>query len=356
MKKALVTGVSGQDGAYLADFLLRKGYNVYGTYRRLSTPNFWRLESLGIYPKVNLIPCDLGDSGSIVEALKISQPDEIYHLAAQSFVETSFETPVSTGDVTGLSVTRILESIRHNCPDVKFYFAATSEMFGYTGLSNGRKKLNEDDILYPMSPYAAAKIYGYYTTRIYRKAYKIFASSGILFNHESPLRGMEFVTRKIANGVAKIHVGLSKELALGNLEATRDWGFAPEYVEAMWLMLQKDIPDDYVVATGQTHSIKELAEASFAVVGLDWKKYVNVDKRFFRPLDVPCLMGDYSKAEKNLGWKPKTGFNGLVEILVKAEVNRWERWLKGEHFAWDAPNYPSESNILTRNLRSPTNE
>lgn len=351
MKKALITGVTGQDGAYLAQFLLDKGYEIYGTYRRLSTPNFWRLEYLGIFDKVNLIPADLSDTSSIVEALKIAEPDEIYHLAAQSFVEASFETPVATGDVTGLSVTRILEAVRQNCQDVRFYFASTSEMFGKTGLLGGEKALNENDLFYPMSPYSAAKLYAYWITRIYREGYGIFAVNGILFNHESPLRGLEFVTRKIANEVAKISLGLSKELRLGNLDAKRDWGYTPEYVEAMWLMLQNNEAEDYVIATGEAHSVKEFVKQSFNVVKLDWKDYVKVDKRFQRPLDVPCLRGDYSKAEKELGWRPKMKFNKLAETLVREEVDRWERWLNGERFPWDAPNYPSEAKILTRALR-----
>jgi GDPmannose 4,6-dehydratase len=202
-----------------------------------------------------------------------------------------------------------------------------------------------------MSPYAAAKLYGYWITRIYREAYGIFAVNGILFNHESPLRGLEFVTRKISNEVAKIHLGLSKELRLGNLDAKRDWGYAPEYVEAMWLMLQQKEPDDYVIATGEAHSVREFVEKAFELVGLDWQKYVKVDKRFFRPLDVPCLTGDYSKAKQKLGWEPRTKFNKLVEIMVREDVDRWERWLRGERFPWDAPNYPSENKILTRSLR-----
>jgi len=351
MKKALITGVTGQDGVYLAKFLLDKGYEVYGTYRRLSTPNFWRLEYLGIFDKVNLIPADLSDTSSIVEALKISEPDEVYHLAAQSFVEASFETPIATGDVTGLSTTRILEAIRHNCQDSKFYFAATSEMFGKTGFLNGEKPLNESDIFYPMNPYAAAKLYASWITRIYKEGYGIFAVNGILFNHESPLRGLEFVTRKVANEVAKMSLGLSKELRLGNLDAKRDWGYAPEYVEAMWLMLQNKRADDYVIATGEAHSVKELLEKAFDVVKLDWQDYVKFDKRFLRPLDVPCLTGDYTKAEKELGWRPRTKFNKLIEILVREEISRWERWLNGERFPWDAPNYPSEAKILTRALR-----
>jgi len=351
MKKALITGITGQDGAYLAKFLLDKGYEIYGTYRRLSTPNFWRLEYLEIFDKVNLIPADLSDTGSIIEALTISEPDEIYHLAAQSFVEASFETPVATGDVTGLSVTRILEAIRHNCCDAKFYFAATSEMFGKTGLLNDEKPLNENDIFRPMSPYAAAKLYAYWITRVYREGYGIFAVNGILFNHESPLRGLEFVTRKIANEVAKISLGITRELRLGNLNAKRDWGYAPEYIEAIWLMLQNHDAEDYVIATGEAHSVKELAEKSFDVVKLDWQDYVKVDKRFKRPLDVPSFRGDYAKAQKELGWKPKTKFDRLVEILVREEVSRWERWLEGQKFPWDAPNYPGEAKILTRAIR-----
>ncbi len=349
MKHALITGVTGQDGAYLANFLLNKGYEVYGTYRRLSTPNFWRLEYLGVFDKVNLIPADLSDTGSLVETLKISEPDEIYHLAAQSFVEASFETPVATGDITGLSVTRILEAIRQFCPDTKFYFAATSEMYGESGKTN--RPLREDDFFHPMSPYAAAKLYGYWITKTYRDGYGMFTINGILFNHESPIRGLEFVTRKVANEVAKISLGLSNALRLGNLNAKRDWGYAPEYVESMWLMLQQTEPDDYVIATGEAHSVRELVKKAFDAAGLDWQEYVKVDKRFLRPLDVPSLRGDYSKAKRKLGWSPKTQFKDLVELLVNEEVNRWKRWIAGERFPWDAPNYPSENRILTRALR-----
>ena len=352
MKHALITGVTGQDGAYLTKLLLDKGYEVYGTYRRLSTPNFWRLEYLGVFDKINLIPSDLEDAGSIVEAIKISKPDEIYHLAAQSFVEASFETPITTAQVTGISATRILEAIRQNCNGVRFYFAASSEMYGKTSLIlKENRPLDEEDIFRPMSPYAAAKLYAYWITKIYREGYDIFAVNGILFNHESPLRGIEFVTRKIANEVAKIYLGLSKDLRLGNLNAKRDWGYAPEYVEAMWLMMQNGYPDDYVIATGETHSVKEFVEKAFDIMSLNWQEFVKIDKRFQRPLDVPCLMGDYSKAEKALHWEPKTKFDELVKIMVEEEVNRWERYLDGERFPWDAPSYPSESKILTRALR-----
>jgi len=351
MKKALITGITGQDGAYLAQFLLKKGYEIYGTYRRLSTPNFWRLEYLDIFNKVNLVSVDLSDSSSIIESLKISEPDEIYHLAAQSFVEASFETPIFTGDVTGLSVTRILEAIRQNCCGAKFYFAGSSEMFGETGQIIAQRSLKEDDFFRPMSPYAAAKLYAYWITRIYREGYRITASNGILFNHESPLRGLEFVTRKIANEVAKISLGLSKELRLGNLKAKRDWGYAPEYVEAMWLMLQKQDGEDYVIATGEAHSVKEFVERSFDVVNLNWQDYVKIDKRFQRPLDVPCLRGDCSKARRRLGWRPRTKFDDLVKKMVREEISRWEKWLRGESFPWDAQNYPSEAKVLTRAIR-----
>lgn len=347
VKRALITGITGQDGAYLAKFLLNKNYKVFGTFRRLSTPNFWRLQYLNIFDKVNLIPADLIDVGSIVEAIEISEPSEIYHLAAQSFVGASFEQPICAGEITGLGVTRILETIREINPKIKFYQASTSELYGNGDL----QPQTENTPFRPASPYAAAKLYGYGMTRIYREGYKIFACNGILFNHESPLRGLEFVTRKISNAVAKISLGLEKELHLGNLKTKRDWGYAPEYVESMWLMLQQDEPDDYVIATGETHSVKELVEKAFEIVGLDWQKYVKLDKRFLRPLDVEFLKGDISKAKKKLGWKPKVKFNELVETMVKEDLGRWQRWEKGEYFPWDAFNYPSEANILTRALR-----
>ena len=348
MKRALITGITGQDGAYLAKFLLSKGYEVFGTYRRLSTPNFWRLQYLDIFKNVNMIPADLIDTGSIVEAISISKPDEIYHLAAQSFVGTSFEQPICTGEVTGLGVTRILEAIRQNNKKIKFYQASTSELYG-----NGRRdgSFNEDDVFQPASPYAAAKLYGHWITKNYREAYNIFACNGILFNHESPLRGLEFVTRKISNTVAQIALGTKKELKLGNLEAKRDWGYAPDYVESMWLMLQQKEPDDYVIATNESHSVREFVENAFNVVGLDWQKYVKIDKRFFRPLDVNYLQGDYSKAEDKLEWKPKIKFGELVKIMVENDLNKWKSYLKGERFPWDVPNYPGESKILTRSLK-----
>jgi len=342
MKTALITGITGQDGAYLAKFLLDKGYYVYGTYRRVSTPNFWRLLYLGIYDRITLIPADLVDAGSIVEAIKISKPDEVYHLAAQSFVETSFQQPIGTGEITGLGVTRVLEAIRQTNLKTRFYQASTSELYG----NNNLGVQSEDTPFRPSSPYAAAKLYGHWITSIYREGYGIFACNGILFNHESPLRGLEFVTRKISNGVAKIHLGLEKELRMGNLETKRDWGYAPEYVEAMWLMLQQDEPDDYVIATNEPHSVKEFAEKAFSMVDLDWREYIRVDERFLRPVDVEFLQGDYSKAKKKLGWQPKIKMDKLVEIMVKEDIDRWRKNLKGEHFAWDAYNYPGEMNII----------
>jgi GDPmannose 4,6-dehydratase len=347
MTKALITGITGQDGAYLAKFLLDKGYKVFGTYRRLSTPNFWRLQYLNIFEKVNLIPADLVDSSSIFEAVKISEPDEVYHLAAQSFVGASFDQPVGAGEITGLGVTRILEAIREINPKIKFYQASTSELYG----SGNTEAQGEDTPLQPASPYAAAKLYGYWVTKIYREGYEIFACNGILFNHESPLRGLEFVTRKVSNAVAKIALGLEKELRLGNLEAKRDWGYAPEYVESMWLMLQQDESDDYVVATNEAHTVKEFVKKAFKLVDLDWEKYVIVDERFLRPLDVNFLQGDYSKAKEKLGWEPKVKFDKLAEIMVKEDLSRWQRWGKGERFPWDAPNYPDEHKILSRHLK-----
>jgi GDPmannose 4,6-dehydratase len=346
-KSALITGLTGQDGAYLAKFLLKKGYTVFGTYRRLSTPNFWRLQYLDIFEKVNLIPADLIDSASVTEAIKISEPDEVYHLAAQSFVGTSFEQPVGAGEITGLGVTRVLEAIREVNPKIKFYQASTSELYG-TGHVESQ---SENTPFQPSSPYAIAKLYGYWVTRIYREGYGIFTCNGIIFNHESPLRGLEFVTRKISNAVAKIALGLEQELRLGNLEAKRDWGYAPEYVESMWLMLQQEVPDDYVIATNEAHSVREFAERAFDIVNLDWKKHVKVDEMFLRPLDVSSLQGDYSKAKEKIGWEPKVKFDELVEIMVKEDLSRWERWQKGERFPWDAPSYPSEHRILSRMLR-----
>lgn len=345
MKRALITGITGQDGGYLAKFLLGKGYKVYGVYRRVSTPNFWRLQYLDIFDKIEFIPADLIDGASLIEAIEISQPNELYHLAAQSFVGTSFEQPIGTGEITGLGVTRILEAIRKVNSKIKFYQASTSELYG-----QGTYKIqNEKTPFRPASPYGTAKLYGYWITDIYREGYGLFACNGILFNHESPLRGLEFVTRKIANSVAKISLGLEKEIKLGNLEAKRDWGYTPEYVESMWLMLQQEKPDDYVIATSESHSVREFVSEAFKVININnWKKFVKIKKNLYRPLDVKVLKGDYSKAKKELGWYPKTKFKGLVKIMVEEELKRWKRWLSGEVFPWDAINFPNENKILSR--------
>ncbi|MFC2122448.1 GDP-mannose 4,6-dehydratase, partial [Bacteroidota bacterium] len=313
----------------------------------LSTPNFWRLQHLDVFDKVNLIPADLIDSASLTDAIKIARPDEIYHLAAQSFVGASFEQPLGAAEITGVGVTRMLEVVREICPDTRFYQASTSELYG----SGNHSVQNEETLFMPASPYAAAKLYGHWMTRIYREGYGLFACNGILFNHESPLRGLEFVTRKISNAVAKIKLGIESSLKLGNLEAKRDWGYAPEYVEVMWLMLQQDKPDDYVIATNETHSVREFVKAAFNVVDLNWEDYVSCDKAFFRPLDVELLKGDYAKAKERMGWEPKTKFNRLVEMMVKEDLARWERCSKGEWFPWDAPLYPNESKIMSRMLR-----
>lgn len=356
MKSALITGVTGQDGSYLAKLLLEKGYKVYGTFRRLSTPNFWRLQYLDIFDKVNLVPCDMTDMSSLIEAIQISSPQEVYNLAAQSFVAAAFEQPLATGQVDGLAVTMLLEAIRHTDPSIKFYQASTSELYGNNKTiwnmdDLAKRSLNENSGFAPASPYAAAKLYSYWIVHIYRQAYKLHASQGILFNHESPIRGLEFVTRKISNGVAKIANGIEKTLTLGDISNIRDWGYAPEYVEGMWKIMQQDQPDDYVLATNEFHSVKQFAELACEEAGINFEKSIKTDKRFMRPLDVKNLRGDYSKAKQKLGWEPKTSFEKLVKIMVKADVERWGRVLKGEWFPWDAPNYPSEAKIITRSLK-----
>ena len=313
MKKALITGITGQDGSYLAELLLGKGYEVYGMVRRSSTENFGRIEH--IRDKIKLLQADLLDQFSIISAVKEANPDEIYNLAAQSFVPTSWDQPVLTGEFTALGVTRILESIRHVNREIKFYQASSSEMFGKV-MEVPQK---ESTPFYPRSPYGVAKVYGHYITINYRESYNIFASSGILFNHESPRRGLEFVTRKITYNAVKIKLGLESSISLGNLDAKRDWGFAGDYVEAMWLMLQQDKPDNYVVATGETHTVEELVRAAFDYLNLDWKKHVKIDPRFIRPAEVELLIGDASKARKELGWNPKYSFEGLVKMMVDAD-------------------------------------
>jgi GDPmannose 4,6-dehydratase len=350
IKRALITGTTGQDGAYLAKFLIEKRYEVYGTYRRLSTPNFWRLQYLKIFDQVQLIPCDLLDSDSLSEALKISDPDEIYNLAAQSFVGASFEQPISSGEITGLGVTRLLECVRKLCPHAKVYQASTSELYG----NNVCAPQTEETPFTPSSPYAAAKLYAYYITEVYREGYGLFACNGILFNHESPLRGLEFVTRKITNAVAKIKLGLETELLLGNINAKRDWGYAEDFVEAMWLMLQQDRPMNFVIATNEAHSVLEFVEKAFSYADLDYREFIRSDERFLRPCDVEHLCGDYSKAKKILGWEPEVKFNELVKLMVDRDLERWTRAKAGEHFPWDAFNYPNENRILSRTWKMDT--
>ncbi|MBU4482506.1 MAG: GDP-mannose 4,6-dehydratase [Actinobacteria bacterium] len=315
MVRALVTGVTGQDGSYLAEFLLDKGYEVYGMVRRSSVENFNRIEH--IRDKLKFVQADLLDQLSIIDAIKESRPDEIYNLGAMSFVPISWKQPVLTGEFTGLGVTRMLEAARHMNKNVKFYQASSSEMFGKVR----EIPQNEKTPFYPCSPYGVAKVYGHYMTVNYRESYDMFACSGILFNHESPRRGLEFVTKKVTYGAAKIKLGLADSLYMGNLDAKRDWGYAKDYIEAMWLMLQQDTPEDYVISTGETHSVKEWVEASFQCLDLDWGKYVKIDKSFIRPVDVDLLVGDSSKAEKKLGWKTKVNFNELVKIMVEYDYN-----------------------------------
>ncbi|MCO5045508.1 MAG: GDP-mannose 4,6-dehydratase [Kiritimatiellae bacterium] len=316
--KALITGITGQDGSYLAELLLEKGYEVYGVVRRSSTETHERIEH--IRDRVNLVQGDLLDEISLVRMMNDIQPDEVYNLAAQSFVHTSWHQPLLTGEFTALGVTRVLDAMRIACPNAKFYQASSSEMFGAA-----KPPQNEDTVFHPRSPYAVAKVYGHYITMNYRESYKLFAVSGVLFNHESPRRGKEFVTRKITDAVARIKLGLQNELRMGNLDAKRDWGFAGDYVKAMWLMLQQAEPDDYVIATGESHSVREFLEHAFAHVGLDWKDYVVVDPKFLRPAEVDFLMGDPSKAIKKLGWKPEVSFEGLVRMMVDADMERVKR-------------------------------
>ncbi len=321
--RALITGITGQDGSYLAELLLEKGYEVYGVVRRSSTETFERISP--IKDRVTLLQADLTDQVSMVDVISQVRPKEVYNLAAQSFVPTSWCQPILTGDVTALGVTRVLEAIRVVDKSIRFYQASSSEMFGKVQETPQR----ESTPFYPRSPYGVAKVYGHWITVNYRESYDLHATSGILFNHEGPRRGLEFVTRKISNAVAKIKLGLSTELRLGNLDAKRDWGYAGDYVEAMWLMLQQDEPDDYVVATGETHSVREFCELAFDRVGLDWEKYVVVDEKFFRPAEVDLLVGDSSKARRVLGWEPKTSFEGLVHLMVDADIALLEGKLKG---------------------------
>lgn len=319
-KKAIITGITGQDGSYLAELLLQKGYEVHGLIRRASTFNTHRIDHLFQDPhqigvRLHLHYADLTDGSRIATLLNDIQPDEVYHLAAQSHVRVSFDEPEYTGDTTGLGTTRLLEAIRLMCPAARFYQASSSEMFGATPPPQ-----TEETMFYPRSPYGAAKLYAYWMTRNYREAYGMFATNGILFNHESPRRGETFVTRKITRAAARISRGLESELYLGNLDAVRDWGYAPEYVEAMWLMLQADVPDDFVVATGTSTTVRDFVQYSFERVGLDWEKYVRFDERYLRPTEVDALIGDATKSRETLGWSAQTSPKELAELMVDSDL------------------------------------
>jgi GDPmannose 4,6-dehydratase len=318
-RTALITGITGQDGSYLAELLLAKGYAVHGMVRRSSSENFERIDHLR--DRISLHQGDLLDQYSLASLLRETEPDEVYNLAAQSFVPTSWSQPVLTGEFTGLGVTKMLEAIRHTCPKTRFYQASSSEMFGKVR----QTPQTEETPFYPRSPYGVAKVYGHHITVNYRESFGLYAVSGILFNHESPRRGLEFVTRKVTDGAARVKLGLQTKLAMGNLDAERDWGFAGDYVEAMWLMLQQPTPDDYLVATNETHSVRELCEIAFSHVGLDWQEHVLVDPKFVRPAEVDHLIGNPAKAKRVLGWKPKVNFRQLVEMMVEADLERLRR-------------------------------
>jgi GDPmannose 4,6-dehydratase len=320
---ALITGITGQDGSYLAEFLLQKGYEVHGMVRRSSTENFERIGHLR--SKIALHQADLLDELSLIELMQQVRPDEIYNLAAMSFVPTSWTQPILTSEFTAIGVVRVLEAMRRVCPKARIYQASSSEMFGHVR----ETPQTELTPFYPRSPYGVAKAFGHYITVNYRESYQLFAVSGILFNHESPRRGMEFVTRKVTDGAARIKLGLQQTLAMGNLDAKRDWGFAGDYVRAMWLMLQADKPDDYVIATGSTHTVRELCEAAFAHVGLDWQAHVKIDPKFIRPAEVELLLGDASKAKRELGWQPQVDFKGLITMMVDADLARVRREMQG---------------------------
>jgi GDPmannose 4,6-dehydratase len=314
--RALITGITGQDGSYLAELLLDKGYEVVGVVRRTSSPNFERINHLR--ERITLVGADLTDQTSLVNVIKEQRPTEVYNLAAQSFVKESFAQPVVTGDATGLGVTRLLDAIRLVDPSIRFYQASSSEMFGKVA----EIPQSETTPFHPRSPYGVAKVYGHWITVNYRESYGMHASSGILFNHEGPRRGLEFASRKITNGVARIHHKIDKELVMGNLSSKRDYGFAGDYVEAMWLMVQQDEPGDYVIATGETHEIQEFCELAFARVGLNWEDHVRISEEFFRPAEVDLLIGDATLARTKLGWAPKVGFESLVAMMVDADVER----------------------------------
>jgi GDPmannose 4,6-dehydratase len=315
-KRALITGINGMDGSHLADLLLTKGYDVYGMERRSSTVN--RTNTKHLEGKITFLPGDLSDQNSLSKCLRDSQPDEVYNLASQSFVTESWNTPELSGNITGLGVLRVLEAIKQYHISIKFYQASTSEMFG----KMVENPANEDTPFYPRSPYGVSKLYGHWITKNYRESYGMYTCSGILFNHESKKRGIEFVTRKITDGVARISLGLQDKIVLGNLEAKRDWGYAPDYVESMWMMLQQNEPDDYVIATGENHSIKEFLEMAFSIVGItDWENYVEQDPRFMRPAEVDELKGDASKAKARLGWQPTKSFNDIIKEMVENDIS-----------------------------------
>jgi len=318
-RTALITGITGQDGSYLAELLLGKGYKVYGLVRRAATPSTERIDH--ILDRLTLLTGEMTDQTSLIDAVEASQPDEVYNLAAQSFVGDSWTVPVSTGDVDGIGVTRILEAVRRAKPDARFYQAATSEMFGKAH----EVPQTESTPFHPRSPYGVAKVYGFFIAQNYRESYSLHVSNGILFNHESPRRGFEFVTRKITDRVARIKLGAATELRLGNLDAQRDWGFAGDYVDGMWRMLQADRPDDYVLATGETHTVREFCEIAFSHVGLDWERHVAVDPKFVRHAETDLLLGNPAKAKETLGWEPKVSFRGLVEMMVDADLERLSR-------------------------------
>lgn len=315
-KRALITGITGQDGSYLAELLLDKGYEVYGIARRLSAPNNWRIEHL--MDRITVLPGDLLDQLSLLKVIDEVRPQEIYNLAAMSFVPASWDQPMLTGEFNSQGVTRMLDAVRRVDPSIRFYQASSSEMYGKV------REVPQTELtpFYPRSPYGVSKVFGHYITVNYRESYNLFAVSGILFNHESPRRGLEFVTRKVTDGVARIKLGMKDKLGLGNLDAQRDWGFSGDYVRAMWLMLQQDQPDDYVISTGISHSVRELVEIAFARVDLDWQKHVVIDPAFLRPAEVDHLLGDCTKAKKELGWVPEVDFKGLVEMMVDADMER----------------------------------
>ena len=317
-KRALITGITGQDGSYLAELLLDKGYEVFGLTRRLSAENYWRIDHLR--DRLTLIPGDLLDQLSLIRVFDRVKPTELYNLAAMSFVPASWDQPMLTGEFNAQGVTRVLEAIRQVDPKIRLYQASSSEMFGKV------REVPQTELtpFYPRSPYGVSKVFAHYITVNYRESYNLFACSGILFNHESPRRGLEFVTRKVTDGVARIKTGKAKDLKLGNLDAHRDWGFAGDYVRAMWMMLQQDAPDDYVIATGEAHSVQDLVEVAFAHVGLDWQKHVGVDQRYLRPAEVDHLIGNPAKARKELGWEPSVDFKGLVHMMVDADLARLE--------------------------------